>query len=359
MELMQNWDKTRQRFEAFWQGEMVDRCMVAVSAPKNGGKYRHFEYPKTGAEKEKYYYDGEQVLERALDWLENTYLAGDAMPQIGIGMPACGHAGFFKGCRFHHTQTTVWFETCIHNIEQDKLVFDADSFLYRKTVALAKYLANECNGRYFIPTPDACGNTDALAHLRGSENLLMDMLEEREWVHKALAKVNDAWKKYHGELFPLLLDNNHGGTSIGWLNTWAPDKHGQLESDISVMMSPPMFDEFILPELIDQSDFLDYPLYHFDGIEQIRFIDSLLSVEKLRCIQWTHCDGQPSPLEYIPILKRMQSAGKSLVIHTYNEVIMEGLLEALSSKGLLLIMYAKTEDEAKAIVKKAERLSHE
>ncbi len=36
VEFRDNWDASRQRFCAFWQGEIVDRCCIAVRAPRQG-----------------------------------------------------------------------------------------------------------------------------------------------------------------------------------------------------------------------------------------------------------------------------------------------------------------------------------
>jgi len=53
----------------------------------------------------------------------------------------------------------------------------------------------EIYGRYFVAMPDTSGNMDALAHLRGSENLLMDILVNPEPVKDALRKIQEAWQE--------------------------------------------------------------------------------------------------------------------------------------------------------------------
>ena len=116
-----------------------------------------------------------------------------------------------------------------------------------------------------------------------------------------------------------------------------------------------MYERFILPELNDVCDFLDYSVYHFDGQEQIRHLDALLSIKKLRAIQWTHVAGQPKPSMFIPVLKKIQQAGKNLIlIPTADEVPV--LLDNLSSRGLhLLIADVTTVEEAQdlmALIKK-------
>ena len=124
------------------------------------------------------------------------------------------------------------------------------------------------------------------------------------------------------------------------------------------MISHAMFEEFALPEIKAQAAHLDKALYHFDGIEQCAHLDSLLAIDDLDVIQWTCVDGQPSPLEFLPELKKIQQAGKRLLIHQNNIKIFEELLKELSSKGLYLYGMFETEDEARELVRLAERYSH-
>jgi hypothetical protein len=195
--------------------------------------------------------------------------------------------------------------------------------------------------------------------MRGSEELLIDMLYEKERVHGALNKIRNVWDRINTEIYDIIKENNEGGSSIGWLNTWAPGKHGQMQCDISVMISPDMFSEFVIDELNVQSEFYDYPLYHLDGMEQVRHLDNILAIEKLRAIQWTCVDGQPSPVKFIPELKRIQTAGKSLLIRIKSKD-MEPLMEQLSSKGLHLVVEdASSKEEADYLVKRACELTHE
>ena len=357
-EYMTNWDKTKKRFEAFWQGEIVDRCMISVFAPKKSAPPPR-PYPTTKEGQLAHWYDGETVLKMYLEGFEHTYFGGDAMPSIFVNTGAAGHAGFFKGSSFDLTSNTVWFEPFIHDIEKDKLVFDPDSYLYKTTIALAKYLVAECKGRYFVSMPDTTGDLDALAHMRSSENLLVDMVENKSWVKDSMATIAQVWTQYTTQMHDIIYENNHGGSSVSWLSTWGPGRHGQLQSDISVMISADTFGEYVMPEMGYQCDWFDIPLYHFDGVEQIRHLDHLLSLEKLRAIQWTSVAGQPSLLEYLPVLKRIQEAGKSLILNAIDGHTIDVLMENLSSKGLYLLLHAKSEDEARDIVKKVEKLTRE
>lgn len=143
------------------------------------------------------------------------------------------------------------------------------------------------------------------------------------------------------------------------MNLWAGGKLCHIQSDFSVMISSELFDEFVKPELLAQAAWGVRSIYHVDGQEQIRHLDTILSIDSLDAIQWTSVAGQPSPVEFIPQLKRIQAAGKRLVVYpgTANEI--QILLTELSSKGLLLSFNANSSDEAQYAIKLAEKLSHE
>ncbi len=346
MRCINDWDRRRSRHAAFWEREILDRCCCSVTVAPVGAHERIV--PKTTAERLRHWTDPEVVIRRHRARLDGTYYAGDSFPQVFLDLGAAGHAGFFRGER-HRFEESVWFFPSLD--KPDDLAFDEDSFLYRKTLELAQALVDDSGGDYFVSMPDTSGNADALSHLMGPENLLPAMLEEPVAVQDALRKIQTAYERIISEVYDIVRDNNQGGSCIGWLDTWAPGLHAQMQADMSVMVSKAMFDAFILPELVRQCAFLAYPLYHFDGAEQVRHLDSLLSIPNLRAIQWTQVDGQPPATAYMNELKRIQSAGVGLVIMAHKQQI-EPLMSGLSSKGLYLVSSADTQEEADEMVKR-------
>lgn len=347
---LKRWEMSRKRFEAFWNGEIVDRCLVSITSPRDGGR----PVPPVFRD-EKYFTTPEMIIEHNRRCFQETFFLGEAYPVILHDLGAGGHAGFFKGEK-HAFQDTVWFFPGLDH--PDQVEFDENSFLYKKSIELAEAFRQDANGDYFVGMPDATGNADALAHLIGSEKLMMYMLDEPEAVQGALNKIEYAYERIMKEVHAILKDVNFGGGCVGWLRTWAPGFHAQMQSDMSVMISKGMFDEFIAPELTKQSELLDYALYHFDGIEQIRHLSSLLKIPGINAIQWTQVAGQPPCTDFIPELQRIQAAGKSLVISVAPDQI-EVLMENLSSKGLYLLTNAPSEYEAKEILKKVEKWTRE
>lgn len=348
-----NWEKVKARHAAFWNGELEGPCLATVTAPKDGATWAHFPHPKTPEERIKWWTDAELIIRRYRDGMQGTYYTGDAFPLLINDLGPAGHAGFFKGAK-PRFESSIWYEPTLEDYED--LVFDPSSFLYRKNIELSKAYAEDANGDYIVAMPDNVGVGDVLSHLRGPDQLMMDFLDQPEAVHKALRTVQAVWENVMQDIYDITKANNSGGGSVGWLSTWAPGKHVQLQCDLSVMMSPEMFEEFLVYELHAQSQFADYSLYHFDGEQQIRFLPYMLDVKGIQAIQWTNVVGQKPCTAYLPELKQIQQAGKGLIILCSPEEV-PVLLENLDARLLHLCTWAKTQHDADDIVKLIERNS--
>ncbi|MGI6776529.1 MAG: hypothetical protein ACOX7R_00425 [Acetivibrionales bacterium] len=245
----------------------------------------------------------------------------------------------------------------IKNWEKDKIVFDPNNPALTEDLTVVSELCRLAGDDMMISMPDNCGNLDALLLLRGNE-LLTDFYEYPEEIRKALKEISETYRFAQTKLFSIIRENNKGGCTHGWMNTWAPGTSAQLQADISVMLSPEIFEEFVLPELEELTGFLDYSAYHLDGMEQIRHLDMILSLKKLNAIQWTTVDGQPKASEFIDVFKKIQNAGKCLILYPEIDEI-ETLMRELSSAGLYLIVRtAETREQADEIIKMVEQLTH-
>jgi len=356
MRYKEDWESAKRRHTAFWNHDLLDRCCISVQVADNKlpGLLERFQ-PKSAEDYFKFRTDPELLIAKNRLIMEHTYYGGEAFPSVCPNLGAAGHAGFFKGADFQ-IEDTVWFFPSL--TDPASLEFDESSFLYQKTLELARAFAQDSDGDYIVSMPDSTGNADALAHLMGSEAFLSAMLDEPEEISAALKKIQFSYEKIMRTVYDIVRHVNEGGCCLNWLHTWAPGFHAQMQCDLSVMISNSLFKEFIMPELKAQCDLLEYPLYHFDGVEQIRHLDDLLSIPRLRTIQWQQVVGQKPCTDYIPELKRIQAAGKNLLIHAEPHQI-KPLLENLSSRGLYLLTSVPTKEDADALLKEVTRLTHD
>ena len=84
-------------------------------------------------------------------------------------------------------------------------------------------------------------------------------------------------------------------------------------------------------------DELDYAFYHLDGRGQIAHLDQLLSLARLRGIQWVPGDGQPPADCWLPLLKRIRDGGKLCQVYVNSQGALT-IVRELGGRGFLLVV---------------------
>jgi hypothetical protein len=106
------------------------------------------------------------------------------------------------------------------------------------------------------------------------------------------------------------------------------------------MLNPKWFKRFALPDIIAQIEHMDYAIYHMDGPYQIPYLDDFLNISSLTGIQWVPGSGNalPGSDEWKPLYKKMQKAGKNIVIDTLPHLVPH-IFRSLDKKGLYVRTY--------------------
>ena len=349
----------KKRLYAFWDREIIDRALVSVIAPKEKGKnisMFHNSRDMTGEPEElrKYWEDPETIYRNNMERLENTFLGGETLPIIFQNYGTSGHCNFY-GAVPSYGNDTIWFDPVWDDLTEAENSYTEERL--KQHLEITRYLTERAGDSYFIGMPDSSGTLDALGHLYGTENVLMDMLAEPDAVKNAIRILNEGWIRTN-EMFYQVTEKLNGGGAHAWMHILAPGRVAHMQCDMSVMFSKDMYREFVVDELKQQMEWLEYPVYHFDGIEQEQHLDYILGLDRLKAIQWTHVAGQPSASHYLPVLKRMQSAGKALIIMAPPDDV-PILLENLSRKGLYIHTEADDVETAKEIIRYVEKNGRE
>lgn len=343
-------EKIRERLFAFWHGEIIDRCCVSIRV-KKGDVYRH---TIDGSDTSDGFqlFDPERIVARGRRKFENTILFGDALPALLADFGTAGHAAYF-GCPYSLASDSIWFEPMLG--KSDSLVYDPSNEFLQSQINVLNDVVEMADDAFILAMPDNCGSIDALAHLRGTENLLVDMIEREDVVLGWLDAVLNAWEHGNTELRRVLRKQALPGTVHGWMSSWSPGFHMQLQCDFAAMISPAMFETFVMPELERSLRTLDNSIYHLDGVEQVAHLDHILSLEKLDAVQWVPVAGQPSTTDSLEHLIRIQRAGKGLVLFPEPDEV-PTLLDALSARKLLLnVNEVASIEEAESLLAYVER----
>jgi hypothetical protein len=350
----EDWQQAKERFLAFWQAEILDRCCIAVRAPRDGSHYRPPEPPGDPVELEKWWLDPEDNLKRMVTEFENTYYGGEAYPATTMCLGASVMAGFY-GSPAEYRQETVWYQPVINDWAAFPVEFHpAINFYYKVTMDALRYYVQESRGRFLVSLPELGTATDDLSLMRGMQPLLFDMVDDPLPVERAIQTMAKTWNQVHLEMYNLAHSLNDDGCPIAWMQSWAPGPHFQLSCDFSSILSPKMFKKFIIPELETYLQVNTFGVYHWDGPDAVKHLEALLAMKDIDAIQWTQGDGSlpAADPQWIPNYKKIQAAGKKLILPFVEINEVETLLGQLSSRGLLLVTRASSEAEANELLRK-------
>ena len=254
-------------------------------------------------------------------------------------------------------ENTVWFdrEPIIDDWENaPKLHFDENSEMWQHVLRLQNRFIQDSDVNFSIT--DIGGILDVVASLRGSENLLYDLYDYPDEVKSFTKEVTAFWF----EMFDRQVEavRKSGLPFNSWMNipsskTWYP-----LQCDFSAMISPEQFEEFVLPHIIEQVNYMERSIYHLDGPGEIPHLDTLLDIPGLTGIQWVAGAGQPSLWDecWFPMYKKIQDKKKNIVlIGGITERDMAGaerLIKTLDPTGVYISTWCSSPQKADEMVEK-------
>jgi 5-methyltetrahydrofolate--homocysteine methyltransferase len=230
----------------------------------------------------------------------------------------------------------VWFSPPA-DLPLDKLQFEHDGAnrWWTRIQAITCAAVRRWDGQVAVGHTDIGGNLDVLASFRTTQRLLFDVLEQPDQVERLCKQITDLWLRYYDELDALIRPTCRGTTC--WAPIWSSGKTYMMQSDFAYMISPDMFERFVLPDLTACCETLDHGFYHLDGRGQIVHLDHLLSISRLRGIQWIPGDGQPPPDQWLPLLKRIRDGGKLCQVFVSPDGA-RTIVQNLGGKGFLLVI---------------------
>jgi hypothetical protein len=348
-----DWEKTKKRYDDWWQRK-PGSLMALVTAPKkNPGPYDRERWSNWSIVHR--LDEQEKVLSIFEEECGYTYFAGDSFPSLFVNYGP-GVMAAFIGSNPRVAEDTVWFEDpkSWEGVFR-AIAYDNDSKWWNYVRDFTKKAASLGRGKYFPGLTDLGGNLDILASLRGAENLAYDLVDSPEEVKKALFEIDKLWFRYYNELHDILKKTMEGTSS--WMPVWCRGRYYPLQCDFCAMISPAMFREFALPALEREIGFLDNSIYHLDGPHELPHLDMLLAIKRLDAIQWTNGAGQAylgSP-DWVPLYKKIQEKGKGIVLLGINLKELEFLSENISGRGVLFTSSQASEEEADEMMSLARR----
>jgi hypothetical protein len=354
-----DWEETKERLAAWWAHEDIGRCAISVTAEKTGvPQAAPPPLPPNVADR---WLDLDYLRAVHEYEMRRTLYGGEAIPVWNPGDRWIHMAGFL-GCPIALRENTGWSEPILDQGElashdYHQIVIHPDNTWWKFSDKIHRFAVEAAKGKS-IPGIQALGGcADTLAQLRGTRQLLLDVVDCPDTVREFDQYLMKQWIEVYEKFYEITREGAEGSTTWPGTNVWAPGRYYLPMCDFSYMLSPKMFADIFLPSIELQVNYLDYSLYHLDGVGAFAHVDALLALPKLNGIQVVPGAGKPSALHYLGLLKKIQHAGKNLQIFLPADEV-QSALDSLSARGLYITTSCKTEAEARHLLAMAEKWSH-
>jgi hypothetical protein len=294
------------RWDAYFAGDLIDRPIVCVTAPKPGVER------KPGSNyRDKVFGDMNDIVDRALHNASATYYGGEAVPTMGLSFGP-DEIGVFCGaelCWDEASGDTNWSKPSVEDWSTDlPLQLDTNHPLYKRMLEFYRVAAEKTAGKMLLGEPDLHTNMDLLMAVRSSQRLCEDLLDEPETIDRAMMDAREVFKKLWMDFTKAgrQYENGFGGDSYGM------DGAATLQCDFSCMISPPMFRRWVLPALEEEASIVGRVVYHWDGPGALIHTDDLVACKGLHTLSYVPGAGNPGHLAYVEMFRGLQDRGKGI-----------------------------------------------
>lgn len=301
------------------------------------------------------YLNVDKLVHNFKEMLKTRDYRCEKFPSLDLNLGA-GSLALYLGSEPIFAEDTLWFKELPFEelSEFPKFQFDPENRWFREHLEIVRRATEQSDGRFVTNIPDIIENLDILAALRGPQNLCYDLFDDKELVKEKVQELDEIYMKYYDAFYDIVKLED-GGCAYTAFDIWSPGKTAKIQCDLAALISPPDFADIVVPSLRRQCDELDYCVYHLDGKECIIQLDSLMTIEKLRAIQWTHGAGNPDCFDerwFDSIYSKVLGSGKSLHLHSSAEHDVkywingvDRLMDRFGPAGLFIQLPAMTEAE--------------
>jgi hypothetical protein len=339
-----NWEESRPHYLDWWAGKGLVISMWEHLS-KEGAPHAEVACPPPARDWQQFWFDPEWRSSHLHYQLSRSSFKADILPVANTHLGP-GSLAAILGSELEGSPDTIW----IHPLKEpsDTVALDENNPWWKLHLDLVKACRKNSDGRYFVGCPDLIEGMDTLASLRGTQPVLLDMIDRPEELERQLQAVNDIWFEVFERIYQEI--NIAGEMAFCYFSLWAPGRMAKLQSDISGMMSPRTFRRFVQPFIRQQCQRLDYSMYHLDGVDATRHLNALLEIEELNAIQWTPGVGQPQGGDpcWFDLYRRIRAAGKAIMPCWVEVNELQPLLDSVGPEGVNVLMHFQSEHDIDA-----------
>lgn len=260
------------------------------------------------------------------------------------------------GCKVYAGESSFISEPWAKKLDDtEKIGFDPENKWFQKYIEFVKALESLSQGRFPVGQPIMRGPSDVAGAVLGQTELVFAMAEEREKTEGFLSRITDFFLRVIDEQYKIV-SSFHGGYSIGFYHLWAPGKTVWYQEDLSALLSPRFYQEFLQEQNTKICRAYDYSMIHLHPASFF-ILDDLLQIPELKVVQINKDVGGPSVREMLPHFRQVLSGKKLMIWGDLNREDLEVITSELPANGVFLNIVAPTIEEAMDLRELLETLS--
>lgn len=222
--------------------------------------------------------------------------------------------------------------------------FDPENPWVRKAVEFISPLVELSKGRYPVGVTLMRGVSDLLSALYGGTDFIMRMYEAPEEVETVVGELTEYWIAFGRHLLQHVPSFN-GGTGSFFYSVWTPGRTIWLQEDAAALLSPDLYEKFILPCDQKIAHAFEHSVMH---LHPARFVPVSYLVNTDISVIELHIDkGGPTAEELYPTHSLALEHKPLVVWGDISRDDFEFMLAHLPSRGLLMNVVVSSIDEAR------------
>ncbi len=305
--------ETAKRWEAFYHGEIIDRPVTLVFSRKKG--YEDYKGFRSGYY-ERVYGDIETIADGILRNVEASYYGGEAVPSYCPTMGPDEMAVFCGGeLTFGDGKTdTNWSKPYITDwTKQLPFKVDEEHPLWKRLISFYEICAAKFDGKMLLAPIDLHSNMDLLAAARGPQDLCFDLMDSPELIEEAMVSAREVFRT----IWPKIVKAGNMEKMGYYQQIYSHSGAATLQCDYSIMISPEDFRKYVIPALAEEAEMVGHAVYHWDGMDALRHFEAVMDLKSLYTISFIPGEGmgmggRGEHIDFLDVLKRMQSRGKAV-----------------------------------------------
>jgi hypothetical protein len=253
------------------------------------------------------------------------------------------------GCQIYKNSSTG----SLHNKQHPDFIknpvvpdFDRSNPWIARALDFTRVIAKHSAGRYPLATPRLRGIADLLSALYGNEAFIFKFIESPDEVKKVCEKLTDFWINFaKAVLFEIPLF--HGGVGSFYYNMWAPSDSVWHQEDAAALLSPNLYEEFILPCDIKIAESFNGCFMHMHPVGFYPYKQLLDS--PMTCLE-LHIDaGGPDAEKLNTVHREILSKKPLLIWGQLTDKDLDCIFNKLSPQGLAVNVAVESIEQAQQI----------